>query len=73
MKPREIKGARVRMGYGQQFMADQMGISLYTYQKKESGHVRFTDVEKAKLIDILDLTMSQANDFLYDGLLPLGK
>ena len=31
MKPLEIKGARVRLGYKQQFMADSFGISLPSY------------------------------------------
>ena len=37
MKPLEIKGARARLGYKQQYMADNLGISVATYRKKESG------------------------------------
>lgn len=43
MKPLEIKGARARLGYKQQYMADNLGISVATYRKKESGVIRFTD------------------------------
>ena len=37
MKPLEIKGARTRLGYTQQYMADRLGISLDTYRKKEKS------------------------------------
>lgn len=73
MKPLEIKGARTRLGYKQQFMADSLGISLPSYRKKESGAVRFTDAEKAKVGEILELTPCQLNDFLYDGILPISR
>lgn len=73
MKPLEIKGARTRLGYKQQFMADSLGISLPSYRKKESGAVRFTDDEKAKVGEILELTPCQLNDFLYDGILPITR
>ena len=68
MKPLEIKGARARLGYKQQYMADNLGISVATYRKKESGVIRFTDKEKTKL---LELTPAQMNDFLFDGELPI--
>lgn len=73
MKPLEIKGARARLGYKQQFMADSLGISLPSYRQKESGFRRFTDAEKAKVGKILQLTPYQINDFLYDGILPIEK
>ena len=73
MKPLEIKGARTRLGYKQQFMADSFGISLPSYRNKESGIRRFTDAEKAKVGEILELTPCQLNDFLYDGILPIAK
>ena len=53
MKPLEIKGARARLGYKQQFMADNLGISVATYRKKESGVIRFTDKEKAAVTKLL--------------------
>ena len=49
MKPREIKGARARLGYTQQYVAEQLDISYPSYRAKESGKVRFSDVEKIKL------------------------
>lgn len=73
MKPLEIKGARARLGYKQQFMADNLGISVATYRKKESGVIRFTDKEKAAITKLLELTPAQMNDFLFDGELPIGS
>lgn len=73
MKPLEIKGARARLGYKQQYMADNLGISVATYRKKESGIIRFTDKEKIKVTKLLELTPTQMNDFLFDGELPLGS
>lgn len=73
MKPLEIKGARARLGYKQQYMADSLGISVATYRKKESGVIRFTDKEKIKVTKLLELTPTQMNDFLFDGELPIGS
>ena len=73
MKPLEIKGARARLGYKQQYMADNLGISVATYRKKESGLIRFTDKEKIQVTKILELTPCQMNDFLFDGELPIGN
>lgn len=73
MKPLEIKGARTRLGYKQQDMADHLGISVSTYRKKESGAIRFTDREKILVTKILKLTTNQMNDYLFDGELPIGN
>lgn len=73
MKPLEVKGARVRLGYKQQHMADSLGISVATYRKKESGAIRFTDKEKIRVAKILKLTPGQMNEFLFDGELPIGN
>ena len=71
MKPLEIKGARARLGYKQQYMADNLGISVATYRKKESGVIRFTDKEKIMVTKLLELTPARMNDFLFDGELPI--
>lgn len=72
MKPLEIKGARTRLGFTQQYMADQLCMSLPSYRKKESGAIRFSDDEKVKVAKILELSPKQLNDYLYDGILPIG-
>lgn len=72
IKTREIKGARTRLGYTQQYVADQLGITVLSYRNKESGRVRFTDNEMIELADVLQLSLVQFNDFLFDGKLPAG-
>lgn len=72
MKPLEIKGARTRLGYTQKYMAEQLDMSVYSYQKKESGQVKFAEDEKLELAQILQLSPDQLNDFLFDGKLPIG-
>lgn len=72
IKTREIKGARTRLGYTQQYVADQLGITVLSYRNKESGRVRFTDTEMVGLADVLQLSLVQFNDYLFDGKLPAG-
>jgi len=67
MKPLEIKGARTRLGYSQQQMAEMLEMSVHSYQKKESGHIKFTETEKFKLGKLLQLSLEQLNDYLFDG------
>lgn len=67
IKPLEIKGARTRLGYTQQQIADLLDMSVHSYQKKESGHIKFTESEKFALAKILGLSLEQLNDFLFDS------
>ena len=67
MKPLEIKGARTRLGYTQQQMAEWLDMSVHSYRKKESGHIKFTESEKFALGKILGLTLEQLNDYLFDS------
>ena len=73
MKSLEIKGARGRLGYKQQYMAENLGISVATYRKKESGVIRFTEKEKIKVTKLLELTPVHMNDFLFHGELPIAS
>ena len=67
MKPLEIKGARTRLGFTQQLVAEKLGISVHSYRKKESGEVKFTDDEKICLGEVLELNLDQLDDYLFDG------
>ena len=69
----EIKGARTRLGYTQDFMAKQLGISVYSYQKKESGKIPFTEKQKFGVAKILNLDLVQMKEFLFDNQLPIGN
>lgn len=73
MKPLEIKGARTRLGYKQRHMAEKLGMTLCTYCNKENGKSKFTDVEKVKIAELLGFTPEQMNEFLFDGVLPIGS
>ena len=73
LKINEIKGARTRLGFTQKDMAKQLGISVNSYQKKESGKIPFTEKQKFGVADILGLDIVQMNEFLFDGKLPLGN
>lgn len=72
MKPLEIKAARIRRGFTQQYMADKLGMSLPSYRMKERGEIRFATNEIGPLATLLKLTPDEINDFLFDGELPLG-
>lgn len=69
----EIKAQRTRLGYTQQEVAERMGMKLRTYQSKECGYSKFREDEKLALARVLELTIYQVNDFLFDGKLPIGK
>lgn len=70
MKPREIKGARTRLGFSQKYMAEQLDITEAAYGRKERGTVRFTDREKVIVARVLGFTAGQVNDYFFDGMMP---
>lgn len=72
MKPLEIKGARTRLGYTQQDLANELKLSVVSYWKKENGLVKFTCEEIAVVAKLLKLNVMQVNDFFFDGELPTG-
>lgn len=71
MKSLEIKAARTRLGYSQEDMGNMLGMPASTYASKENGKTPFSDYQKVSLMYILELTPSQFNEFLYDGILPI--
>ena len=56
--PLEVKGARTRLGYTQSYMAERLGISVGSYQKKESGKIPFTKSQKIGVANILGFDIS---------------
>lgn len=70
MEPREIKGARTRLGLTQQEMAAIIGCETDSYSKKERGAIKFSDREKVLVARTLGLSYQQMNDYLFDGVLP---
>lgn len=73
MQPLEIKSARIRNGLSQKDIAKKLNLSVGTYQKKESGKIPFTETQKILLSNILGFDIFQMNEFLFDGMLPIGN
>lgn len=70
---RWIRGARSAFGFSQKQMADALGISESSYQKKEAGDIQFSDGEKVMVAKILGLSMDQVNQIFFGGELPNGN
>lgn len=68
-----IRGARCARKYSQKHMANALGISAASYQKREAGAVPFSDEEKIAIAKIFDLSIDQINEIFFDGKLPTGN
>lgn len=68
--PRWIRGIRCAYGYSQEYLAEQLGISVSNYRKKESGIVGFSDSEKIIVARVLNLNQNQVNDIFFGGMFP---
>lgn len=71
--PRWVRGYRYAYGFSQEYMAEQLGISVASYRKKESGVSSFSDREKIVVARVLNLNQEQVNDIFFDGMLPMAK
>ncbi|CYV40912.1 transcriptional regulator [Streptococcus suis] len=49
----KLKGYRVMLGLTQKNMADKFGISLQSYNNKETGKTSFTDRERLIIRDLV--------------------
>ena len=68
-----IRAARARLGLTQDDVAEKMGMCLSSYCKRETGRVLMTAEECCALADILGLNLEEANEILFDGMLPIGR
>lgn len=73
MNVRELKAARVRLGYRQSDVAKQLGISTSSWNAKENGRTGMTRDQIIKCCEIFKLSFDQMNDFIFDGKLPNGS
>ena len=48
----KIRAMRKGYGFTQKYMAENLGMSVSTYQNKEKGRVRFSDKEKVSMARI---------------------
>lgn len=49
----KLKGARVEKGYSQERFAEAIGMPAVTYKTKENGISVFTEIEIAKICEVL--------------------
>jgi transcriptional regulator with XRE-family HTH domain len=57
-----IKTIRETKNYSEEYMADKMGISQSTYNRKENGEGDFTLTELIKAADVLEVSVSKIID-----------
>jgi transcriptional regulator with XRE-family HTH domain len=57
-----IKTIRETKNYSEEYMADKMGISQSTYNRKENGEGDFTLTELIKMADVLEVSVSKIID-----------
>lgn len=66
----KLKGIRVSKGYTQEVLAEELGISTKTYNRKELGIIEFNRKEISQLIDILDLEDKEVFNIFFTADLP---
>lgn len=59
MNLNKLRGLRVEKGYTQEYMAKLIGISLTSYQRKESGATQFTANELVKIAEVLEIDIKE--------------
>jgi transcriptional regulator with XRE-family HTH domain len=57
-----IKTIRETKNYSEEYMADKMGISQSTYNRKENGEGDFTLTELIRMADVLEVSVSKIID-----------
>lgn len=69
----ELRVARERKGLTRRDVGVALDISPSSYKTKETCEARFTDSQKLKLVDLLDLDFDQFNAIFFEGKLPVEK
>lgn len=70
MTSNKLKSKRVLKGYKQTEIAEFMGITPKTYNRKELGKVEFKKNEIILLSKCLELSMEDINEIFFDNNLP---
>lgn len=55
----KLRGLRAELGLTQEEIADKIGISKHSYNRKERGVRKFTLVEAKKLADLFGLSIEE--------------
>lgn len=68
----ELKVARTRKGFTQEYVASCLGISTVGYSKKERGESRFSPEQITAVARVLEMDQDQdqVNTIFFDGQLP---
>lgn len=66
-----LKSKRVLKNYTQESIAEQIGITAKTYNRKERGIKPFTLSEVILLTSLLELNLSETNQIFFDNNLPI--
>lgn len=67
MDIRKLKAIRVENGYTQAQLAERLGISAKTYNRKELGIIEFTQNELLNLSTELKLTLNLVNEIFFEN------
>lgn len=67
MKVNKVKIARISKNLTQEEVAELLGVTLATYNRKELGLVDFKRDEVLRLAGILDLTLQDVNKIFFDS------
>jgi len=73
MKTLKLKAARVEKGFIQSKLAEHLGITEATYNRKELGLKNFSIAEIKKLSALLDLSLDQIDEIFFDQELTIRK
>lgn len=59
METKTLKSWRIANGYTTKFIADKLGLSVYTYRRKENGKASFKLVEQQILCELYGIGHDQ--------------
>ncbi len=65
-----LKSKRILKNYTQESIAEKIGITTKTYNRKELGKKSFTIDEVISLIVLLDLNLAETNEIFFNNNLP---
>ena len=69
----ELKVARTRKGFTQEYVASSLGISTVAYSKKERGESGFSPEQIKAVAKVLEMDQDQVNTIFFDGQLPKSR
>ena len=71
MKANAVKAARIRIGYSQKEAVQMLNMKTQYYTSRENGYCKFTDQDKIAVARLFNLSFTEMNYILFDGILPM--